>query len=420
MVSIAHALAPYRKKSFFTKVITDTLAANHNRLVSKGLEPIRFDRGDPTEQHPRINSALVEVLKTNPKHRYGNIAGETFYREAAGKYLARRFRVDNINYNGSDQKLELCVLPGSNDGIFKTICHILDEGIILLPFPGYPAYYDDAYEAGYRDINSPSTKRVLPYFVAPENNFMPDIEEIFGDLGADKTKVRAIFINYPSNPTGAKATLEYYEKLIAFARRKGILIVSDAAYVELYSPDSEPSHSILEVKGAKDVAIEFHSQSKTYGITGLRLGWVAGNKLVISRMMHLTSIDNICSAPILIQQGGAEILNNDDGYTDRMRKEYHMRRETLREGLQANGWRIVSDLNNIGTFYEWVGIPDGKSSLPYALELIKQKGIAGIPGILFSDSNLAPGSEVYGEGFMRIALLQPIEKIREAIIRLSK
>ena len=420
MISIGHNLAPYRNKPFFTGGITDELATHEARLTREGLPPIRFDRGDPTEQHPKINAALIEYLKTDPKHRYGHIAGEGFYRQAASEYMARRFGVDNINFNGNDQELELCALSGSNDGIFKTICFVLGEGIMLLPFPGYPGYYDAAYEAGYRDITSTSNKRVLPYFVTPENNFRPDIEKIYDGLGTDRTKVRAIFINYPSNPTGAKATLEYYEKLVDFARRKGILIISDAAYTELYSPGSEPPCSILEIKGAKDVAIEFHSQSKSHGITGLRLGWVTGNKLVIARMMHLTSIDNICAGPILIQKAGAEVLNDDDGYTERMRRQYQSRREVLREGLQSNGWKIVSDASNIGTFYEWAGVPDGKTSLAYALELIRKSGVVMIPGTLFSDNDLAPGSLAYGEGFMRLALLQSVEKTKEAIDRLSK
>lgn len=419
MISIDARLAVHRNKPFFTRVITDALDKHRERLISEGLTPIRFDVGDPTEQHPRINEALIEYLKQDPKHAYGHIAGECSYREAAGRHMASRFNVDSINYNGPIQDLELCALPGSSDGIFKTICFALGDGILLLPFPGYPAYYDDAYVAGYRDMKSSSDKKVFPYFVNPENDFMPDIEEIYNSLGTDKSKVKAILINYPSNPTGAIADLKYYEKLVDFARRNGISIISDAVYAELYTPGSEPPHSILEIKGAKDVAIEFHSQSKTHGITGLRMGWAAGKKSLIGWILHLIGSDNISSTPIFIQKAAEQLLNNDDGYSEKMRREYHLRRGVLREGLQSAGWKIVRDEGNVGSFYEWAQIPDGKTSLAYSLELIEKKGIAGIPGTLFSDEDLAPGSKKHGEGFMRFALLQTVDKTREAIRRLT-
>jgi LL-diaminopimelate aminotransferase len=236
-----------------------------------------------------------------------------------------------------------------------------------------------------------------------ENNFLPDFKKI--PLSVVK-KGKILFINYPNNPTGATAEKSFYKEVISFARKYKLIVISDLAYSEMAYDGYKPS-SILEIDGAKDVAIEFHSLSKTYNMTGWRIGWACGNAQLVSALAKVKSnVDSgIFSA---IQLAGIAALEGPQEHVNNMCRLYQERRDCMVNGLRSLGWQV--NLSR-ATFYLWIKIPKKVSSINFSALLLEKANIVATPGVGFGKN---------GEGFIRMALTVPKQRLEEAVERLKK
>jgi LL-diaminopimelate aminotransferase len=285
-------------------------------------------------------------------------------------------------------------LIGSKEGIAHLPLGIINPGDkVLLTNPAYPEYQAAVILAG----------GVIEYLPLLETNgFLPDIKDI------EKTEgVKAIFVCYPNNPTSAVANYDFYAKLVEVCKAKKILIVSDLAYSEVYYEGQKPL-SILEVPGAKDIAIEFHSFSKTFYMTGWRLGWACGNPKLISALAKVKS--NMDSGAFnAIQHAGIAALNMDQSYINKMRADYQERRDTLIDGLSKIGWDIDKPK---AAFYVWAKVPSKyKGSMECAKDFLERADIVVTPGVGFGK---------YGEGYVRMALTIDTSRLKETVERLKK
>jgi LL-diaminopimelate aminotransferase len=236
-----------------------------------------------------------------------------------------------------------------------------------------------------------------------ENGFLPDLDSIKEE---DAEKAKIMYLNYPNNPTGAMASFEFFEKAIDFAKQYNIIIAHDAAYTDIYL-DEEVPHSILEVEGAKDVAIEFNSLSKPYNMTGWRIGWACGKEDVIESLGRLkTNIDSgIFEA---IQYAGIEALYNSEDSIEEVTELYKERRDLLVEGLSELGWEVKP---NKASFYLWIDVPEDIDSSEFSKKLFKNTGVFFTPGVGWGN---------HGENYLRIALTVELDRIKEALQRIEE
>ena len=387
--------------------IKETVARITPELTEKGRKPISLAMGAPTQTPPQfVIDALKKALDENGIHTYSNPKGEKFFLEACAKRMKTRYGVE------IDPATEICSLIGSKEGLANFFRALLnptmvdkDKEIIMIPDPGY---------ASYKEMIKVSGGIAYPIALTAENDYMPDMEEVLAELiakGLNPKKVKALVINYPNNPLGATATKEYYEKVVAFCKKHNILLLSDAAYSDMYfKPELKPI-SIFEVEGAKDIAVEFYSFSKPYAMTGWRLGWVCGNKEAIKYFSKLKStIDN--GALKAIQKAAAEVLNSKEGdeYITWANGEFKKRQKILVEGFKKLGWKNfhVPD----ATFYLWMPVPPRfKSSSEFADILLYKSGIVVVPGEGFGE---------YGEGFFRVSIVCSEEELYEIIRRMEE
>ena len=387
--------------------IKETVARITPELIEKGRKPISLAMGAPTQNPPQfVIDALKKALDTDGIHTYSNPKGEKFFLEACAKRMKTRYGVD------LDPATEICSLIGSKEGLANFFRALLnptmvekDKEIIMIPDPGY---------ASYKEMIKVSGGIAYPIALTAENNYMPDMEKILSELiakGLNPKKVKALVVNYPNNPLGATATKEYYEDLVKFCKKHNILLISDAAYSDMYfKPELKPI-SIFEVDGAKDIAVEFFSFSKPYAMTGWRLGWVCGNKEAIKFFAKLKStIDN--GALKAIQRAAADVLVSKEGdeYITWANGEFKKRQQILVEGLKKLGWKNfhVPD----ATFYLWLPIPPRfKSSSEFADILLYKSGIVVVPGEGFGE---------YGEGFFRVSIVCSEEELYEIIRRMEE
>ncbi|HEY9886539.1 MAG TPA: aminotransferase class I/II-fold pyridoxal phosphate-dependent enzyme, partial [Vampirovibrionales bacterium] len=285
---------------------------------------------------------------------------------------------------------------GSKEAIHNVFLATVDEGdYSLIPSPGYPVYKTSTLLAG-------GIPHVMP--LKEDNGYLVDLDLIPEDI-AKKAKV--MFLNYPNNPTGALATKEFFEKVVAFAKKYDILVCHDNAYADLVT-DEKPL-SIFEAKGARDVAIEFFSLSKGFNMTGWRIGFVVGNADAIKALGTVkTNIDS--GAFKAIQKAAITALDSDQSHLDNLLSLYKERATLAEEGLKSLGWEITQPWK--GTLYVWQPIPPKyKSSIDFASDMLEKAGIVVPPGIGYGE---------YGEGYFRIALSAPTQRIEEAIERMKK
>jgi LL-diaminopimelate aminotransferase len=309
------------------------------------------------------------------------------FRQAVAEWYKRRFNVK------LDPKSEVVSLIGSKEGIAHMPMAFIDPGeYVLLTSPGYPVYPVATLFAGGRCHEMPLLEK---------NNYLPDLEAIPGTV---LKKAKLMFINYPNNPTAACADRTFFRKLVKFAGDHNILICHDAAYTEMYYDDEKPL-SFLQIPGAREVGIEFHSLSKTYNMTGWRIGFAVGNKDAVAGLGKIkTNIDSgIFQA---IQEAGIEALNTDDAVLRKLRDMYQARRDVLYRGLSKLGLEVT---NPKATFYLWTKCPVGLSSMDFTALLLNKAGILTTPGNGFG----APG-----EGYIRFALTVPVKRLREAVQRI--
>jgi len=358
-------------------------------LLKKGVDIIDFGVGDPDLPTPKnIVAAMQKAVERPVNHRYPLGTGLPAFKEAIAQWYGKRFSVS------LDSEKEVLVLIGSKEGLAHFPLVFLNQGdLALVPEPAYPVYQVAAILAGG-----------VPYFLPlkEENNFLPDLEAVPDKIA--KT-AKLLFLNYPNNPTAAIANEKFFERTIEFASRNKIILAHDAAYSEIY--DKEKPLSFLQIPGAKEIGIEFGSLSKTYNMTGWRIGWAVGNAEILKGLARVKG--NIDSGTFLaIQETGIEALNGPQESAEEMRKIYEERKNLLFSGLKSQGWQLRKPS---ATFYLWSKPPFGYTSEETASLLLEKSGILATPGSGFGPS---------GEGYLRFSLTLNEERIKEAIERLRK
>lgn len=357
---------------------------------SQGRDLIDLGIGDPDTPTPDfIIDKLYEAAKDPSNHRYALDAGLMGLRQAISKWYKDRF---NVALNPDN---EILPLIGSKEGIAHFPLAILNKGdYSLIPDPCYPPYKGGTLFAEGKIFLMP---------LLSKNNFLPDLNKIRTSV---LKKARIIYVNYPNNPTSAVATDEFYKELIDFAVKNKIIIVSDLAYSEICFDGYRPK-SLLEFQGSRDCVIEFHSLSKTYNMTGWRIGWACGNAELVGLLAKVKS--NIDSGIFqAIQVAGIEALEKGKAHLEKMCAIYQERRDILAQGLKSLG---LSFNSSKATFYLWVKVPRRYDSRSFAKLLLEKSDIVVTPGIGFGKA---------GEGYVRFALTVDKERIKEAIERIKK
>lgn len=355
----------------------------------KGVDLIDLGIGDPDQPTPKhIVEALQKAAADGANHQYPSYEGMPRFRQAAASWMKSRFGV------ALNPETEIVSLIGSKEGIANFPLAFVNPGdVVLVPSPGYPPYNTGALFAGGR-----------PYFMPlkRENRFLPDLDAVPADV---LRQAKIMHVNYPNNPTGATAGKDFFERVVAFAKKNDIIVASDAAYCEQY--EGEKPLSFLEVEGAREVGVEFHSLSKTYNMTGWRIGFVCGNKDVVAGLGKVkTNIDSgVFQA---VQWAGVAALEGDQTCVEDMRKIYRNRRHVLVDGLKKIGWDVASAE---AAFYVWVAVPKGYDSKRLAMKALEEVGVVITPGVGFGEG---------GEGYVRFALTRDEKRIEEAVDRLEK
>ena len=361
-----------------------------HKAIAKGVDIINLGIGDPDLPTP---DPIIEKLKqaaADPKHhQYPSYDGMLSFRTAVADWYKRRFGVT------ADPKSEVLTLIGSKEGIGHVPLAFIDPGdLALVPSPGYPVYPVGISFAG-------GTSHIMP--LVKENGFLPDLNAIPKEVAQ---KAKLMFLNSPNNPTSVVANKDFFQRVVDFARKHQIIVCHDAAYSEIYYDGQRPA-SFLEAEGAKEVGVEFHSLSKTFNMTGWRIGFAVGNKDVIGGLGKVkTNIDSgVFQA---IQEAGITALETDDQLTNGLRKIYQERRDVLVSGLKGLGLELDSPS---AAFYVWITVPKGFTSASFTAHLIEQAGIVTTPGNGFGDP---------GEGYIRMTVTTTKERLAEAVERMKK
>jgi len=356
----------------------------------RGVDLIDLGIGDPDlPTPPHIVAALREAATVASHHRYPSYVGMMELRAAAAAFCKKRFGVT------LDPASEVVTLIGSKEGIAHLPLALVDPGdVVLCPDPGYPVYAVGTQFCG---------GEVYPLPLRRANGFLPDLRAIPARVAAS---AKVIWVNYPNNPTAALAPRAFYEELVAFARAHEIVIASDLAYSEMYFGE-EPPLSILEIPGARDVAIEFHSLSKTYNMTGWRVGFAAGNRELVGALGKVkTNVDSgVFEA---VQVAAITALSGDQSCVVAQRQIYKDRREALCGTLRRAGFDVIVPE---ATFYALLACPSGMTSLDYAGKILETAGVVVTPATGFGPT---------GEGFVRLTLCADEKRLAEAAARLIK
>ncbi len=378
-------------------------------LEAKGRAPIALAMGAPVAPPPQfVYDKLAEALKIPQIHTYSSPKGENFYLEAIAKRMKNRFNVE------LDPQTEIFSLIGSKEGIANFIRALInpanieqDKDIILVPDPGY---------ASYSQMIKTNGGISYPISLNKENNYMPDMNKIWENLikdGLNPSKVKAMMINYPSNPLGATCTKDYLKHVVDFCKEKQIWLMSDAAYCDIYFEEQAKPHSIFEIEGAKDVAVEFYSFSKPYSMTGFRLGWICGNKEAVGTFGRLKSTIDTGLFKAL-QKCAAAVLNSKEGdeYIEQANKSFKKKQQIVINGFRELGWKIEENDIPKATFYIWLPIPPRyKTSKEFTDDLLKTSGIVVVPGNGFGAN---------GEGWFRLSAVATDEQLMDVIERMKK
>lgn len=358
----------------------------------KGVDVISLGIGDPDSPTPDyIIRRMQEEVARPVNHNYPPDAGLAEFRQAVADYYLRRHGVV------LDPEREVVPLIGSKEGIAHIAFCFTDAGDMnLVPDPGYPVYGISTQFAG-------GMPQLMP--LLRENAFLPDLDKI---PVASARLSKLMYLNYPNNPTGAVATREFFAEAVAFARQYNLIICHDAAYSEIAYDDYRPI-SFLEVEGARDVAIEFGSLSKTFNMTGWRLGYAVGNSTAVEALYRFkTNVDS--SVFKAIQYAGVEALANPlmESFISEMRDLYQRRRDIAVRALQEAGWPVEPPR---GAIYLWAPVPAGYTSTEFVSHILDETGVVLTPGRGFGER---------GEGYFRIALTVAEERLQQAMERIKK
>ncbi len=356
---------------------------------SQGEDVISFAIGDPDLPTPtHILDRMVRESAVPANHRYPESDGLPELRAAIAKWYGDRFGVD------LDPNSEVVPLIGSKEGIGHVALCLIDQGdIALVPDPAYPVYSMGTLFAGGDSYPVP---------LREENGFLPELDDIPADI---LSRARVLWINYPNNPTGAVAGLDFYNRVAEFARKYDLAVCNDAPYSEMAFDGYRPT-SFLEADGAKDVGIEFHSFSKTYNMTGWRIAMAVGNADLIRALTVVKS--NLDSGiPQAIQYAAIEALEGPQDCVAENAAIYQNRRDRLVAGLAKLGLRVQPPK---ASFYLWARVPEGYTSADYAAKLLDEVSVVVTPGLGYGDQ---------GEGYIRLSLTVPDDRIDEALERIA-
>ena len=357
---------------------------------ARGEDIISFAIGDPdmpTPQH--IIDQLCQAAHDPANHRYPETAGLPELCQAIARWYQKRFAVT------LDPSKEVLPLIGSKEGVGHISFCFIDPGdLALVPDPGYPVYFMSTLLAGGKPYFMPLTEK---------NDFLPDLERIPEKIAE---KANLLWLNYPNNPTGAVADTAFFQRAVRFAEKHNLAICHDAPYTEVAFDGYQPP-SLMQIPEAREVGIEFHSLSKTYNMTGWRIGMAVGNARMIDALFRFKS--NLDSGiPQAIQQAAIKALNGPQGCIAEHNAIYQRRRDKLVKALNDIGLRARSPK---ASFYIWARIPDGYTSIEFTTELLDKANVAVTPGTGYGSA---------GEGYIRISLALPDDRLDEGISRLLR
>ncbi|MFB7158431.1 pyridoxal phosphate-dependent aminotransferase [Lysinibacillus sp. NPDC056232] len=361
-----------------------------NTALAEGRDVINLGQGNPDQPTPsHIIKALQEAAENPQNHKYSPFRGIAELRQAAANFYKREYNVD------IDPETEVAILGGTKIGLVELPLAVLNPGdTMLLPDPGYPDYLSGVVLG---DVNF----EVMPLFA--ENNFLPDYNALSDEV---KEMAKLLYLNYPNNPTGGTATLEFFEETVRFAKEHNIIVAHDFAYGAIGFDGNKPI-SFLQADGAKDVGIEMYTLSKTYNMAGWRIGFAVGNPDIVAAI-NLIQDHLFCSQFPAVQQAAAVALTASQDCADELRATYERRRNILIEEAQRIGWHVTAPK---GSFFAWLPVPLGYTSEQFADVLLDKADIAVAAGNGFGE---------YGEGYVRVGLLVSEERLREAISRVEK
>ena len=360
-----------------------------NQKRAAGIDVITFAIGDPDiPTPPHILDKLLEAAQDPPNHRYPESDGLPQLRRAISDWYGKRFGI------ALDSDKEVLPLIGAKEGIgHMALCFVDPGDVALVPDPGYPVYSVGTMFAGGESYFMP---------LLEENGWLPDLDAIPEQV-AQKAKV--MWLNYPNNPTSATADIEYFERVVDFAKAYDIAVCHDGPYTEVAYDDYTPV-SFLQAKGAMDVAVEFHSLSKSYNMTGWRIGMAVGNAEMINALMRVKS--NLDSGiPQAIQIAAIEALQSSQECISKNNAIYQRRRDKLVDALRGIGMEITRPRASL---YVWARVPEGYSSAEFAAMLLEEKDIVVTPGSGYGE---------YGEGYIRLSLTLPDDHLTKAVQRLE-
>ena len=360
------------------------------RAREQGLDLIDLGMGNPDGSAPQpVIEAAIAALQNPDNHGYPPFEGTASFRQAITTWYQRCYGVE---LNPDSEALPLI---GSKEGLGHLALAYVNPGdVVLVPTPSYPAHFRGPLIAG---------AKIQPIHLTAEQNWLIDLSTIPEDVAR---QAKILYFNYPNNPTTATAPREFYEEVVKFARHYEILLVHDLCYAELAFDGYQPT-SLLEIPGAKEIGVEFHTLSKTYNMAGWRVGFVVGNSDVIQGLRTLkTNLDyGIFSA---IQKAAETALQLPDEYIKEVQHRYRTRRDFLIKGLSELGWDIpVSQ----ATMYLWIKTPVGQGSTEFALDVLQQTGVVITPGNAFGEA---------GEGYVRISLIADCDRLGEVLRRFKQ
>ncbi len=358
--------------------------------LARGVDLIDLGIGDPDiPTPPVIVEKLIESASKPANHRYPNSSGMAEFRDAVANWYQHRFNVK------LDAGKEVVSLIGSKEGIGNMAVAFVEPGdVVLIASPCYPVYHIGTAFNGGKNYFLPLKK---------PNQFLPDLDSIPAEVAK---QAKLLWINYPNNPTAAVADKEFFKKVVDFANKNNVIVCHDAAYTEMGYDGYRPM-SFLEVDGAKEVAIEFHSLSKTFNMTGWRIGMAVGNADLVGGLAQAKS--NLDSGIFqAVQEAGIEALRLGDSIVEPSRRIYQERRDILVDGLRAAGLECEKPR---ATFYVWVTAPKGLSSADFTTKLLEDAGVVTTPGNGFGEA---------GEGYVRFTVCVDKARLKEVAERIRR
>lgn len=359
-------------------------------LLARGVDVIDLGAGDADLPAPEeAMQAIADAVRVPALNRYGFGFGHVAYREAISRWVERRFGVHFDPFN------EVVPLIGSKEGITHLAFAYLQKGdVAILPEPGYLAYVGGT-------LLSEGEAYIYP--LRPRTNFLVELDDVADDVLA---RTRLLYLNYPNNPTAAVAPREYLERIVRRCRELDILLVYDNAYSEL-AYDGYVPPSIFEIPGARDVAIEFHSMSKTYNMTGWRIGWAMGAPEIVGPLAKVKSFVDTGQF-MAVQAAATAALESWEEFVPQNVAVFRERRDAAVEGFRAAGFSC--DLPK-AAMYLWLPLPSGIASAEFATRLAEEEGVMVLPGSAFGEG---------GEGYFRVSFIAPPERISEAAVRAGR